>query len=54
MAATVSLNLRLPVDLHTELVELAAEQRRSLNAQILVILETALTLDPLIDGLAPK
>ena len=48
---TVSLNLRLPAELHADLTTLAKEQRRSLNAQIVVMLEGALDLDPFIESL---
>jgi predicted HicB family RNase H-like nuclease len=39
--STVSLNLRLPRDLHARLTELAAADRRSLNSMIVVLLERA-------------
>lgn len=53
MPEIVSLNLRLPVQLHADLTDLAKEQRRSLNAQIVVMLESALELDPFIESLDP-
>jgi predicted HicB family RNase H-like nuclease len=43
----VRLNLRLPEELHARLTALACEQRRSLNQQIVFILETALSLESL-------
>jgi predicted HicB family RNase H-like nuclease len=41
---TIKLNLRLPRELHTELVDLAFQQHRSLNQQIVFVLETYITL----------
>jgi len=35
----VMLNLRLPEELHKALKEIAEKERRSLNSQILIILE---------------
>jgi predicted HicB family RNase H-like nuclease len=35
----VTTNVRLPVTLHREMTELAATERRSLNAQIVIALE---------------
>jgi plasmid stability protein len=40
--APVSLNLRLPRDLHTRLKEQAARDRRSLNAEIVWLLDRGL------------
>jgi hypothetical protein len=42
--ATVQLNFRLPPELHARLVKLAAKERRSLNEQMVHLLERALTL----------
>lgn len=38
----VKITLRLPVNVHRQLSELAASERRSLNAQIVTMLEKAL------------
>lgn len=46
----IRITLRIPVALHTELTEEAAIQRRSLNSQIVLLLERALKLDPLIEA----
>lgn len=37
--------LRVPDDLHTKLVEISARERRSLNSQILHLLERAVAED---------
>jgi hypothetical protein len=37
-----SVNVRLPVDLHERLVQLAAKEYRSLNRQMLVLVQEAL------------
>jgi predicted HicB family RNase H-like nuclease len=41
-AASVSINLRLPRDLHARLKDQAARDRRSLNAEIVWLLDGAL------------
>jgi predicted HicB family RNase H-like nuclease len=41
---TIAINLRLPRSLHTELVAIAREERRSLNAQLVRFLELAAEL----------
>ncbi len=38
----IATNLRLPDDLHAQLKELAARERRSLNTLIVVLLERAI------------
>jgi hypothetical protein len=40
--ATVAVNVRLPVELHERLVQLAAKEYRSLNRQMLVLMQEAL------------
>ena len=40
------LMLRLPDDLHTQLVALAEQERRSLNSEIVVLLEGSLGKEP--------
>lgn len=42
MPGAISLNLRLPRELHSTLAELAAREHRSLNAQIIWMLERIL------------
>lgn len=39
---TLTCHVRLPDELHAALVELARAERRSLNAQVVVLLERAL------------
>lgn len=51
---TVSLQARLPVDLHADLVRLAEFNERSLNAELIVRLRAAISLDPGIKRAAPK
>jgi hypothetical protein len=41
-AATVAVNVRLPIDLHERLVQLAAREYRSLNREMLVLVQEAL------------
>jgi len=41
--ATVHINLRLPADLHARLKTQAAHDRRSLNAEIVWLLDRSLT-----------
>ena len=41
MESQAKLTIRLPVSLHRRLVELAGRERRSLNSQIVVLLEWA-------------
>jgi hypothetical protein len=41
--ATVHINLRLPADLHARLKDQAAHDRRSLNAEIVWLLDRSLT-----------
>jgi hypothetical protein len=41
-SATVAVNVRLPVELHARLVQLAAKEYRSLNRQMLVLMQEAL------------
>ena len=41
MEAEVKLTLRLPASLHRRIVELARRDRRSLNGQLVVLLERA-------------
>ncbi len=41
-SATIAVNVRLPVDLHERLVQLAAKEYRSLNRQMLVLIQEAL------------
>jgi hypothetical protein len=39
------ISLRIPADVHARLVEQAARDRRSLNSEIVYLLETALDAD---------
>jgi hypothetical protein len=43
MERHVKLTLRIPDDLHGRIVDLAKRERRSLNSEITVLLEIALT-----------
>jgi predicted HicB family RNase H-like nuclease len=45
MDSEVRITLRLPVELHTRLTEQAAHDRRSLNAEIVYLLEHAISPD---------
>ena len=45
MSNTVALNLRLPSELHQKLKALAEKDRRSLNSEIVLILEQATAED---------
>lgn len=51
MPSETRISLRLPDNLKYELEALAIGTRRSLNATIVVILERALKLDPLLESL---
>lgn len=39
---TVAINVRLPTDLHARLVQLAASEYRSLNRELLALIQEAL------------
>ncbi len=41
-----TLTLRLPMDLYTRIVTLAARERRTLHSQLLVLIEQALEQQP--------
>jgi hypothetical protein len=41
-SAIVAVNVRLPAELHARLVQLAAKEYRSLNRQMLALMEEAL------------
>jgi hypothetical protein len=41
-SATLAVNVRLPVDLHERLVQLAAKEYRSLNREMLMLIQEAL------------
>ena len=43
--STIQVGIRLPRDLHRQLVELARDERRSLNSQVVWMLEVALAGD---------
>jgi len=47
------LTLRLPDELHEQLIQEAAQQERSLNAHIVYILKTRYSHQPVIDGGLP-
>ncbi len=44
MRDTVSVNVRIPKELHERLAERSLQDRRSLNSEILWLLETALAI----------
>jgi predicted HicB family RNase H-like nuclease len=41
-SATIAVNVRLPVDVHERLVQLAAKEYRSLNREMLMLIQEAL------------